>query len=397
MKLTKRAVESAEYPYPGETKRFLLMDDGLPGFGLRIYPTGRKAFIVRYYNAQGRRRLFTIGDFGPLTVDEARKRAKRKLADVEDGDDPLEERRAARNTGTVRELCEAYMERHAKPHKKSWKDDESRIKRNVLPAWGHLPAPSVTPEDVARLHHKLGKTKPYEANRNLALIRKMFELGKVWGFVPRESANPAIGVEKFKEKSRDRWVSHDELPRLAEAIDKDKSVYVRAVLWLYLLTGMRKRELLGIRWDDVDLEAGTITLEDTKAGRSHRVPLSPPALAILKEVPRVDGNPYVFVGRRAGRPLVNIDKPWRRIRKEAGIEDVRLHDLRRTVGSWLAQSGSSLLVIQKALNHSTYTAVLAYARMGEDPVRNALDEHGHRLMVAAGKAEEGEVVAIRGK
>jgi len=162
-------------------------------------------------------------------------------------------------------------------------------------------------------------------------------------------------------------------------------VYARAALWLYLLTGVRKSELLGARWDDIDWDRKELRLGETKAGRVHYVPLSEPALAILNDLPRHEGNPHILPGARKGQHLVNISKPWLRVRKAAGVVDVRLHELRRTVVSWLAQAGNDLHLIGKVLGHSTVTTTAVYARFGQDVVHQALEEHGKRLMEAAGK------------
>jgi integrase len=213
----------------------------------------------------------------------------------------------------------------------------------------------------------------------------MFELARRWGFVPENAANPARGVDKFKEQKRDRWVKPEELPRLAAAIGQDPNLYARAALWLYLLTGVRKTELLTTRWADVDLARGELRLPETKAGRTHYVPLSPPAVALLRALPREAGNPYLLPGLKPGSHLVNIEKPWRRVRKVAGVEDVRLHDLRRTVGSWLAQAGSSLPLIGRVLNHTDPKTTAIYARLGDDPARRALAEHAERITAIAGE------------
>ncbi len=169
----------------------------------------------------------------------------------------------------------------------------------------------------------------------------------------------------------------------------------RFAMWLYLLTGARKSELLKARWEDVDNNRAELRLVDTKAGRTHYIPLSAPALALLEQIPRVDGNPYILPGKREGAALVNIAKPWSRVRKAAGVEDVRLHDLRRTVGSWLAQAGNSLHLIGRVLNHSNQSTTAVYARFGEDHVRAALEQHGARIMGAAGLSPAPDVVRIK--
>ena len=263
--------------------------------------------------------------------------------------------------------------------------------------WGNRMAKSITRADAASLHSTIGKNTPYEANRTLSLISKIFELARRWGFVPENQRNPARDIDQYKEEKRDRWVNPEELPRLAQAIDAEPNVYVRMALWLYLLTGVRKSELLAAQWDDIDWQRQELRLGETKAGRVHYVPLSAPALAILRELPRLEGNPYILPGHIRGRPLVNINRPWTRIRKAAGVEDVRLHDLRRTVGSWLAQSGNSLHLIGRVLNHSNPNTTAIYARFGQDHVRQALEEHAARLMGVAGKQPAAEVVKLADK
>lgn len=213
----------------------------------------------------------------------------------------------------------------------------------------------------------------------------MFELARRWAFLPETAANPARGIDKFKEHKRDRWVTPEELPKLAAAIAREPNLYIRAALWLYLLTGVRKTELLKARWDDVDFVRCALRLPETKAGRIHYVPLSAPAVAILQALPRQEANPYVLPGQRAGQHVVNVDDSWQRARKEAGVEDVRLHDLRRTVGSWLALAGNSLPLIGRVLNHTDPKTTAIYARLGDDPARQALADHAERITAIAGE------------
>jgi len=233
----------------------------------------------------------------------------------------------------------------------------------------------------------------------------MFELARRWGFVPEDHSNPARDIDRFKEEKRDRYITPAELPRLAQAINEEPNQTARFALWLYLLTGARKSELLRAEWSHVDWDRSELKIPDTKAGRVHYVPLSGPALALLREIPRVDSNPYILVGRgprsatteekaQTHTHLINISKPWDRVRKAAGVEDVRLHDLRRTVGSWLAQAGNSLHLIGRVLNHSNPSTTAVYARFGEDSVRAALEQHGARLMGAAGLIPSADVTEI---
>ena len=397
MALTKTAIDKATY-HGDVTRqaRCVLWDDALTGFGVRIYPGGSKAFVVSY-RVGGRKRLMTIGACNVLTVDQARKRTRAHLVAVDDGGDPLANKRAIAQAGTVKELAEEYLNRHAKPHKRSWPDDARRLKQHVLPKWGGLKVHAVKKADVSSLHGALGKEHPYEANRTLALLAKMFALGAEWGFVPDGHVNPARQLRHFREAKRDRWVEPHELPKLAQEIDREQNIYVRSAFWLYLLTGVRKSELLTARWADVNLSDKQLRLPETKAGTVHYIPLSEPAVALLRDLPRLKGNPYVLPGAKTGGHLVNISKPWGRIRKAAGVEDVRLHDLRRTVGSWLAQNGNSLHLIGRVLNHSNQSTTAVYARFGQDNVREALETHAQRLLGVAGKGTPATVEPIKPK
>lgn len=392
MKLTKRAVDAATYTGTGNA-RCVLWDDEIPGFGLRIYPGGRKSFLLSY-RAAGRKRLMTLGAYGVLTVDQARDQARALLAKVQTtGADPLADKERDRQGETLRNLCQTYMERHGNA-KKSGQDDQRRINNHLLPRWGACQVVAITRSDVAALHTKLGRRTPYEANRTLALLSKMFELARRWGFVPEGHSNPARDIDRFGEAKRDRWVTPEELPRLAQAINEEPNPVARHALWLYLLTGCRKTEILGAQWADVDWIRAELCLPDTKAGRVHYIPLSAPAMALLRSIPRAEGSPYLLPGRGHSGHLVNIQKPWTRVRAAAGVADVRLHDLRRTVGSWLAQSGNSLHLIGKVLNHSNQATTAIYARFGDDSVRAALEQHGAKIMGIAGMAPLADVVDL---
>ncbi len=390
-KLTKDVIDTAIY-HGKDNSRYVLWDTKTTGLGLRVYPSGRKAFILSYRDSGGADRMATIGDYGNYTLDKATTRAKVMLREVDGGEDPLELRKAKRDAPTFGALAEAYGTRHA-PTKKTGAEDMRRIAKH-LSAWNGRKLASISDADVNALIAKIGSTAPYEANRTLALISKMFALAHKWKLLPTTAANPAQGADRFKEKSRKRWVTPAELPKLAQAIDAEPSQHARAALWLYLLTGCRKRELLNAQWCDIDLNRAVLCLPETKNGSAHEVPLSVPALAILEALPKLSGNPFVFPGLVKGMPLESIRGPWERVREAAGCTDIRLHDLRRTVGSWMVQSGNSLALIGKVLNHSNTSTTAIYARFAQDTERTALEAHAIKLLGAAGKLPTAEVVPI---
>ena len=377
MKLTKIIADKAQYQREGN-ERQVIWDSTLRGFGLRIYPSGQKSFVLEY-RILGRKRQLTIGAYGPLTVDMARELATKALASVIEGKDPLKEKQEGIGGKTIKALCEDYIERHAKPHKKSWATDQRRIERTIIPAWGTRKVSAVTSVDVSKLHHEMTMQGiPYEANRTIDLISTIYNLATRWGYY--EGNNPAKGIQNNREKKRDRWITPQELPRVAKAINEEENIFARAAIWLYLFTGVRKSELLQAKWEDIDLQSKELRLRDTKAGRTHYVPLSSPALKILEDLPRLSDNPYIIPGAKQGSPWVELKKVWARIKDRAKIEDLRLHDLRRTVGSWLAQSGSSLHLIGRVLNHSNAATTAVYAHFAQDHVREALENHAQRLL-----------------
>ena len=383
-RFTKTVVKALRYDGDGKN-RVTWWDAETPGFGVRITPKGSKSYVVLYRNPAGTLRWYTIGATDRIPLPLARQKAWEVLAHAGLGDDPAQEKTRKRRELRVRDLVDLFLSDYVDAHLRPSTASEYRrqLLTRVVPALGSKLVSEVTRADVAALHQKLGKTAPIQANRTLAAVGKMFSWALEHGHLPEGSPHPARGIKKFRETKRDRWIKPEEFPRLAEAIAEEPNVFVRGALWLILFTGLRRGEVMGLRWTDVDLDRHELHLPDTKAHRAHVVPLSAPAVALLQGLPRVAGNPYVFPGIREGDHLRDLNGPWARIRKRAGLEDVRLHDLRRTVGSWLAIHGASLPLIGKILNHSTPTTTAVYARLAEDPVRAALEEHGRRLLEVA--------------
>lgn len=389
LNLTKSTIDRARYEGTGSS-RHALWDTTVTGLGLRVYPSGRKSFVLSYRPDHGpyagQSRLMVLGEYGSdLTLAKARERAIRERGKVIDGRDPLEERKREAQGETFGDLMAAYIERWAKVRKKSWRSDERRLNRHIPTSWKRRKVTAISREKISELHASIGADRPYAANRLLENLSKMFALAVVWGFAPDDSRNPTKGVERFSERKRKRFVTKHEMPALAKAIDAQKNVYVRAALWLYLLTGLRRSELLNAQWQDIDWHRGILRLPETKAGEEQAASLNRMALAILQSLPRIEGNQYIIAGAKPGAHLVQIDKPWRATRKLAGLDDVRLHDLRRTTGSWLAEAGVDLNRIKDALRHASINTTLTYARLGANPSRQVFEDHGKQIMEAAGK------------
>jgi len=389
MNLTKDRINSFKYDGRARDVRW---DSRVPGFGIRLYPPtengSKKSFVLSYRN-EGQKRLIVLSGYGELTVDQARELAKDKLHALrKDGIDPLHEKRANRTGKTFKDLKEKYIEHKRLRGNKTWKNDEARLDRHIPPGWSSRQVSTIEAHEIERLHKKIGKTAPYEANRLLALLRHMFKLGarSAWNYIlPKGHTNPCLEIEKFPEQKRKRFATAIEVKAIGKAIDDYDNIYVRAALWLYLLTGARKTELLGARWRDLDMDEEILHLPQTKAGEPQIISLNAPALAIIKAIPKQKENPYIFVGSKKKHHLVNISKPWLKIRKQAGCHDLRLHDLRRTVGTWMTRVGVDLNTIKAALRHADISTTLTYAHAGEEVARVALEEHGENIMRAIGK------------
>lgn len=401
-KLTNATIAKMTYAYAVDSnEKDFRWDEEVANFGVRVYPSGKKSFVIGYRH-KGDRRVMVLAGCDEMTYKEAKEFAQDKFSEIrKDKKDPRLEKQRALRGEKIATLCLEYMERYAKVEKKSWIDDERRINRYILPKWGSRRIDSVTQAEVSKLHHEIGvgkggkKGARYQANRIRELLATMFNKAKEWGLLEKTAENPAQGITDFKEIKRDRWVTHEELPRLAQAIEAEKNLYARAALWMYLFTGARRSELLNAKWADVDSVREELRLVDTKNGKTHYLPLSKPAVALLESLPKESKNPYIFPGLKTGAHLVNIDKPWRRVREKAEVEDVRLHDLRRTVGSWLAQDGNTLHLVGRVLNHSSQATTAIYARFAQDNLRAALEKHSGNILEHAGSAAPKMVTRTR--
>ncbi|WP_119462714.1 site-specific integrase [Rhodospirillaceae bacterium SYSU D60014] len=385
---------------PGE----LLWDGKITGFGVRRQKDGR-IFVLKY-RVGGRQRWYTIGKHGsPWTVHKAREKAKALLGDVAEGRDPAAARDTSKGAPTVAELCKRYFAEYAAEHKKasSQAADERNIRNHILPILGRLRVADVTRADIDRLKLAVaqGKTAKDEkvgprrrivvrggtgaANRCLALTSKMFNLAELWGWRP-DGSNPCRHIQKYAEHKIERFLKQAELGRLASVLIECERqgaelLSVIAAIRLLIFTGCRRDEILTLRWEDVDLEAACLRLRDSKSG-AKVVYLSAPALKVLADLPRVAGNPYVVFGERLGSHLVNLEKPWRRIRAKAKLDDVRLHDLRHSYASFGTAGGLSLPMIGKLLGHARSETTNRYSHLADDPVKAANEAIGRRIAAA---------------
>lgn len=362
-----------------------LWDEKVRGFVARKQVSDAVFYLL--YNFHGRKRWYRIGPYGaPWTVDSARKEASRVLGAVASGADPAGLKALDAKAPTVAEMAALFLEQHAKPKLKpgTYTNYEYQVRLYVNPTFGFRRPRSVTHPDISKLHGSLA-CKPYEANRVVALLSKMFGWAEREGYRDRGS-NPCIGIEKYKEHRRERFLMDVELERLGKTLARcelegSETPWILAAIRLLIFTGARLNEIASLKWEYVDLQRELLLLPDSKTGRKA-INLSAPAIAILKSLPRHADNPYVICGAKAGSCATNIRPRWEVIREAAGLPGVRIHDLRHSYASVVAAQGGSLPMIGRLLGHSQPATTQRYVHLVEDPVKKLNDQVGRTLSAA---------------
>jgi integrase len=382
-KLTKRLVDAAEARHA----EYFTWDSEIPGFGLRVLPSGRKVYVVQY-RAGRRSRRISLGPSTVLTCEQARSRAITIIAAARNGEDPAAERDAGRKVITVKELAERFDKEHIAVRLKASTAGEYRrnLRRFILPALGQLTVTGINRADVAKFHHDM-RHIPYQANRCLEVVSKMFVMAEMWGFRP-DGSNPRKHIRKYPEEKRERFLSAAELRRIGEVLREMEAEGIElpsAILAarLLILTGCRLNEIMSLKWAYVDLDVPALRLPDSKSG-AKVVHLGEPAVDLLRDAQRVDCNPWVIVGTLSGKPLSDLQPFWQRVRARAGVKDVRIHDLRHTFASTAVASGQGLPMIGKLLGHTQVQTTARYAHLAAEPVRMAADAVAQNLRQSLG-------------
>ena len=382
IKLTQRGIENLKH-----TGKWIndFWDEDLPGFGLRVHPSGRKAFCVRYTGDNGRRRRIHIGRCPPLSLAEAREQAKVIVGRIARGDDPQAKRIADKESITVERLAAEYIELHAKRHKDSWREDERILRVDLLPAWKNRRAQTLGRREVGELLDGIvERGSPIMANRVKALISKIFNFGIGRDLV---ASNPCLGVPMpSKPQQRERVLDDAEICRLWHALGEIDPV-LAGTFKMRLLTAQRGVEVLSMRWDQIEGAWWTIPGGVTKNRLTHRVPLSPPVQPVLDRLRMLSGeSPWVFPSPiHGGSHLKSISRPTQRLARSARLEDFTAHDIRRTAASRMTSLGVARLVVSKILNHVESGVTAVYDRHSYDvEKRSALELLGARVVEILG-------------
>jgi integrase len=443
IRFTKQTIDAL--PVPPADKRVTYREDKTPGLELRVSSTGTKAWSVFRRTKGGPPIRVSLGRYPEMTIEQARKKAATFSQEIQAGGDPAAIRRANREEMTFRELFEQYIERHAKPRKRTWKEDETKYKQYLARPLGGKKLSAIGRRDIAQVHSSVSASgHPTTANRVLAMVSSVFGWAISAGLW--DKLNPAKGIKRNRERSRDRFLQADELPHFFAALTTEPLDTVRDYVWVSLLTGARRANVLAMRWRDISFDRAEWRIERTKNGEPQTVTLTPEAIEILRRRKPAEVAEYVFPGPGKAGHLTEPRKTWRRIlarahalgfvqalanaagwesdaieqarsdaiadpratlahyaaqAKAVGVDaaafelrDLRIHDLRRTLGSWQARGGASLAIIGKSLNHKSVQTTAIYARLDQDPVRQSVERATSEMFAAAGIAPAAEVIPL---
>ena len=380
-KLEREKDEAGNYK-----KASLYFDDSITGFGIKVSKSS-KSYILNY-RFKGTKKRFTIGNTKAITLHQAREQAKILLAEIIKGKDPqLAKQQDRVDKPKFKDLTDRYFKEYSIHNKEVYqKANKYFIEKILQPKLGNRLLEDITKHILSEIirnfkNSKSERTKQIisgaRANRLISLISKLFNLALDWEWV---SSNPAKGIKKYKEEKRERIATDEEAKKIIEAIKNEPDPIYRNFFLILWLTMARRSEIQNMKWTDLDLENRTFHLKDTKAGRPFTIPLTEEAILIIQSTPPVAGNAYVFASNKSlGKPINGISKVWKRIKKNANVDSLWIHDIRRTGGSNMSMNGASLQDIAQLLNHSNLTTTQRYAQLAQQHKKNKMDEHGKRL------------------
>lgn len=389
MKLSITTIDAAVEKTKAESlKEHVLWDNTMPGFGARISPKGKVSFILMYRH-QGRRRKLTIGRYGCITLHQAREQAKTHFGEIIAGQDPAGRKRELQTGMTMKELCEYYAEKHGRA-KRSWRNESSLINSHIIPKLGNRRIASIGYHDIVKFHREI--TALVVANRCLSLLSRMFNLAKDWMLLDPTFTNPVTGVEKNPENSRSRYIHDDEMPLIMAEILNYPDPFIKGALQICLFTGVRQARVMSLEWTDINIESKILYERNSKTAKTEKEifthPLTSSSIEVFLSLPRKDK--FVFLdGFSREHQTKRMRLAWKEIKQKAKIveaagQELWLHDLRRTLGSWLVKNNYSTNIAKQALNHKSLVAAQRYQHISDgNTVRDALEDVTQKMVNAA--------------
>jgi integrase len=377
---TKARIEELPVPSAG---RATYSDVGVDGLALIVYPSGTKTFhLIKKLKRSNKTIKPKLGKFGEIDVDTARKLAMKMLSEIAQGSDPDESYRALKGEVTLGELFDLYIKEYARHHCATWKDMVANFNR-YYGIWRDKKVSTIKKADIQSRVNELGRERgQHTANRSLDDLRAALGWGRKYGYVKGENA--ASEIAKFKTQSRERFLKPEEMSKFFQALKKEENISFRDYVYLSLFTGARQANVLAMRWDEIDFDLGTWRIPKTKTGKSQIVPLTSQALDVLVERRESTKSDWVFPSKSASGHVVEPKNGWRSLLKRTGLSDLRMHDLRRTLGSYMAMNNQSLHMIGRVLGHSSAASTQIYSRFANDPVRQAMESTQSQMMAMAG-------------